>query len=100
MATTREQFIALRKSGMTPVQAREEVMKTVTPVSPTTNANVAQLEANKAKVQSQIASGERPAVGTSVTPQAGQTQAPTPTTPPPAPVTSSTTPSGATLDAN
>ena len=56
MATTREQFIALRKSGMTPVQAREEVMKTVTPVSPTTNANVAQLEANKAKVQSQIAS--------------------------------------------
>ena len=97
MATTREQFIALRKSGMTPVQAREEVMKTVTPVSQTTNANVAQLEANRARVQSQIASGERPAVGTSVTPQAGQTQAPTP---PPAPVTSSTTPSGATMNAD
>jgi len=97
MATTREQFIALRKSGMTPVQAREEVMKTVTPVSQTTNANVAQLEANRARVQSQIASGERPAVGTSVTPQAEQTQAPTP---PPAPVTSSTTPSGATMNAD
>lgn len=52
MATTREQFIALRKSGMTPVQAREEVMKTVTPVS--TNSNVAQLEANKTKVQAEI----------------------------------------------
>lgn len=34
MATTREQFIALRKSGMTPVQAKEEVMKTVTPATP------------------------------------------------------------------
>ena len=99
MATTREQFIALRKSGMTPVQAKEEVMKTVTPVSPTTNANVAQLEANKAKVQSQIASWERPEVGTSVTPQAGQTQAPTPTTPPPAPVTPTATPNGASLSA-
>lgn len=97
MATTREQFIALRKSGMTPVQAKEEVMKTVTPVSPTTNANVAQLEANRARVQSQIASGERPAVGTSVTPQAGQTQAPTP---PQAPVTSSTTPNGSTMNAD
>ena len=96
MATTREQFIALRKSGMTPVQAKEEVMKTVTPVSPTTNANVAQLEANRARVQSQIASGERPAVGTSVTPQAEQTQAPTP---PPAPV-ATTTPSGATMNAD
>ncbi len=98
MATTREQFIALRKSGMTPVQAKEEVMKTVTPVSPTTNANVAQLEANKAKVQSQIASWERPEVGTSATPQSGQTPTPTPTTPPP--VTSSTTPSGATMNAD
>ena len=54
MATPREQFIANRKSGMTPVQAREEVMKTVTPTYPTANANVAQLEANKAKVQAEI----------------------------------------------
>lgn len=99
MATTREQFIALRKSGMTPVQAKEEVMKTVTPVSPTTNANVAQLEANRARVQSQIASGERPAVGTSATPQAEQTQAPTPTPIVPAtPTAWTTTPSGATMN--
>jgi len=94
MATTREQFIALRKSGMTPVQAREEVMKTVTPVS--TNSNVAQLEANKTKVQAEIQAWTRPEVGTSVTPQAGQTQAPTPVLP----TAPTTTPSGATLSAD
>lgn len=54
MATTREQFIALRKSGKTPEEARKEVMGTVAPVSPTANTNVAQLEANKAKVQAEI----------------------------------------------
>ena len=96
MATPREQFIANRKSGMTPVQAREEVMKTVTPASPTANANVAQLEANKAKVQAEIQAWTRPEVGTSVTPQAGQTQAPTPVLP----TAPTTTPSGATMNAD
>lgn len=90
---TIQEIIAKRKE-LWPTATTVDAKNAITPVSPTTNANVAQLEANRARVQSQIASGERPAVGTSVTPQAEQTQAPTP---PPAPVTSSTTPSGATM---
>ena len=93
---TIQEIIAKRKE-LWPTATTVDAKNAITPVSPTTNANVAQLEANRARVQSQIESGERPAVGTSVTPQAEQTQAPTP---PPAPVTSSTTPNGATLDAN
>lgn len=96
---TIQEIIAKRKE-LWPTATTVDAKNAITPVSPTTNANVAQLEANRARVQSQIASGERPAVGTSVTSQAEQTQAPTPTTPPPAPVTSSTTPSGAKISAD
>lgn len=92
---TIQEIIAKRKE-LWPTATTVDAKNAITPVSPTTNANVAQLEANRARVQSQIASGERPAVGTSVTPQAEQTQAPTP---PPAPV-ATTTPSGATMNAD
>lgn len=92
MAPTLQEIIAKRKelwANATNVEAR----KALTP-SPTANANVAQLEANKAKVQAEIQAWTRPEVGTSVTPQAGQVPTPTP------PVTSSTTPSGATMNAD
>jgi len=100
MATPREQFIELRKSGKTPVEARQAVMDTVAPVtppvSPTSQTNIDQLAANKAKVQAEIQADTRPELGTSATPQAGQTQAPTPVLP----TAPTTTPSGATMSAD
>lgn len=48
MATPREQFIELRKSGKTPVEARQAVMSTVAPTtSPTASINQMQYEINK-----------------------------------------------------
>ena len=71
MATPREQFIELRKSGKTPVEARQAIMNTVAPpVSATSQANIDQLAANKAKVQAEIQAGTRPKLGTSAAPQA------------------------------
>ena len=64
MATTREQFIALRKSGKTPEEARKEVMGTVAPVtpSPTASANQMQYEINKQNRQNMANAGTIPAV--------------------------------------
>ena len=93
---TIQEIIAKRKE-LWPTATTVDAKNAITPVSPITQSNQDQLAANRARVQSQIASGERPEVGTSVTPQAEQTQAPTP---PPAPVTPSTTPSGATMNAD
>lgn len=94
---TIQEIIAKRKElqATDPKATNIDARNAFQPVSQTTQANIAQLEANKARVQSQIASGERAAVGTSETPQAGQAP-----TPPPSPVTSSTTPSGATMSAD
>lgn len=75
MASPQELQNALMLKKANPNLTTEQVVNQAR-VPVTTTSNQDQLAANRARVQSQIASGERPAVGTSVTPQAGQTQAP------------------------
>lgn len=97
MATTREQFIKLRKSGVDPVKAREEVMKTVAPVtpSPTASINQMQYEINKQNRQNMADAWTIPQVWTS---EAGQTQSSVPN--PVLPTAPTTTPSGATMSSD
>jgi hypothetical protein len=84
MATPREQFIELRKSGKTPLEARQAVMSTVAPSTPVMDQMAGKTVAERQTIRNDI-----------------PTPAPTPN--PPAPVTPpapTITPSGATLDAN
>lgn len=86
MATPRDKFMELRKSGVDAQTARKQAYGDITPVSPVANApvawvppavtpiqpaptqppinqNQAVLEANQAKVQAEIQAGTRPQVG-------------------------------------